>query len=67
LIRRGNPPLLGEWSLPGGVLDGGETLREAVMREAHEETGLTVEPGEMLACMNASSGRGSGGYGITLS
>ncbi|MFY9661732.1 MAG: NUDIX hydrolase [Terriglobales bacterium] len=48
LIRRGTPPLLGEWSLPGGVLECGETLREAVMREAHEETGLTVEPGEML-------------------
>ena len=48
LIRRGTPPLLGEWSLPGGVLECGETLREAVVREAREETGLTVEPGEML-------------------
>jgi len=48
LIRRGTPPLLGEWSLPGGVLECGETLREAVAREAREETGLVVEPGEML-------------------
>ena len=48
LIRRGQPPLLGEWSLPGGVLECGETLREAVAREAHEETGLVVETGEML-------------------
>jgi ADP-ribose pyrophosphatase YjhB (NUDIX family) len=48
LIRRGQPPLLGEWSLPGGVLECGETLREAVAREAHEETGLVVERGEML-------------------
>ena len=48
LIRRGQPPLLGEWSLPGGVLECGETLREAVVREAREETGLAVEPGEML-------------------
>jgi ADP-ribose pyrophosphatase YjhB (NUDIX family) len=48
LIRRGQPPLLGEWSLPGGVLECGETLREAVIREAREETGLTVEAGEML-------------------
>jgi 8-oxo-dGTP diphosphatase len=48
LIRRGTPPLLGEWSLPGGVLECGETLRDAVVREAHEETGLTVETGEML-------------------
>lgn len=48
LIRRGQPPLLGEWSLPGGVLECGETLREAVIREAREETGLVVETGEML-------------------
>jgi 8-oxo-dGTP diphosphatase len=48
LIRRGQAPLLGEWSLPGGVLECGETLREAVVREAREETGLVVETDEML-------------------
>src|SRR5258706_1887181 len=48
LIRRGHAPLMGEWSLPGGVLECGETLREATIREAREETGLTVETGEML-------------------
>jgi len=48
LIRRATPPLLGEWSLPGGVLECGEALREAAIREAREETGLTVEVGEML-------------------
>ncbi len=42
LIRRGQPPLLGEWSLPGGVLECGETLREATIREAREETGACV-------------------------
>lgn len=48
LVRRGQAPLLGEWSLPGGVLECGETLREAVVREAREETGLSVETGELL-------------------
>ena len=48
LIRRGQPPLLGEWSLPGGVLECGETLREAAVREAGEETGLVVETVDML-------------------
>ena len=48
LIRRGQAPLLGELSLPGGVLECGETLREATIREAREETGLIVETGELL-------------------
>ena len=48
LIRRGQAPLLGEWSLPGGALECGETLREATVREAQEETGLVVEVREML-------------------
>jgi 8-oxo-dGTP diphosphatase len=48
LVRRGHPPLAGEWSIPGGVLEVGETLRQAVVREALEETCLTVEVGELL-------------------
>ena len=48
LIRRGQAPLSGEWSLPGGGLECGETLREATIREAREETGLVVETGELL-------------------
>lgn len=48
LVKRGHPPLEGEWSIPGGVLEVGETVREAAVREAREETGLIVEPGELL-------------------
>ena len=48
LVKRGHPPLAGEWSIPGGVLEVGETLRDAAVREAREETGLTVEPGDLL-------------------
>jgi ADP-ribose pyrophosphatase YjhB (NUDIX family) len=43
LVERGRPPLAGEWSLPGGVVETGERLEEAVVREVWEETGLTVE------------------------
>ncbi len=42
LIRRGGPPLQGEWSIPGGLLDLGETLLQGVRRELAEETGLEV-------------------------
>ncbi len=48
LVKRGHPPLAGEWSIPGGVLELGETLREAAIREAREETCLTVETSELL-------------------
>ncbi len=48
LVRRGNEPRQGEWSIPGGVLEIGETLRQCATREAREETGLEVEAGEVL-------------------
>ena len=43
LIRRGQEPRLGEWSIPGGKVEWGEGLREALLREVREETGLGVE------------------------
>ncbi|MGA9800415.1 MAG: NUDIX domain-containing protein, partial [Terriglobales bacterium] len=48
LVKRGHPPLAGEWSIPGGVLELGETLREAAIREAREETCLGVETADLL-------------------
>jgi len=48
LIRRGSEPLLGEWSIPGGMLELGETLEEGVARELLEETGLTVRVIELI-------------------
>ncbi|OLB83417.1 MAG: NUDIX hydrolase [Acidobacteria bacterium] len=48
LVKRKFPPLAGDWSIPGGRLKIGETLREGVVREAREETGLTVDPVELL-------------------
>jgi mutator protein MutT len=44
LVKRGREPLRGQWSLPGGVVEAGETLAEAARREVLEETGLEIEP-----------------------
>ncbi|MGZ6326885.1 MAG: NUDIX hydrolase [Bdellovibrionota bacterium] len=48
LVKRAHPPIQGQWSIPGGVLEVGEMIREAAIREAREETGLMVEPSELL-------------------
>lgn len=48
LVKRAHAPLQAQWSIPGGVLEVGELVREAAVREAREETGLIVEPADLL-------------------
>ena len=52
LVRRGREPLKGHWSLPGGMLEVGEALTAGVVREVKEETGLTVEPVELVELLD---------------
>ena len=44
LVRRGAAPSLGKWSIPGGLVDLGERLEDAVVREVHEECGIAIKP-----------------------
>jgi 8-oxo-dGTP diphosphatase len=48
LVKRAHSPLEAQWSIPGGVLEVGEMVREAAIREVREETGLIVEAGDLL-------------------
>ena len=48
LVRRGKEPLRGRWVIPGGTVEAGETLQEALVREVLEETGVTVVPREVV-------------------
>jgi len=52
LVQRGREPLKGKWSLPGGMLEIGESLHEGVVREVLEETGLGVEPIELVELLD---------------
>ena len=52
LVRRGTEPMKGRWTLPGGLIELGEPLEAAVVREVSEETGLTVEPLELIELLD---------------
>ena len=52
LVRRGRPPAYGAWSLPGGAVELGETLEEAIVREVAEEVALEVEVDELVAVLD---------------
>jgi 8-oxo-dGTP diphosphatase len=53
LVKRGTPPRKGEWGLPGGAQQAGETIMEAAVREAREETGLDITPLGVITAIDA--------------
>ena len=65
LIQRMNPPYQGQWALPGGFVDVGETVEDAATREAKEETGLDVELKELVGVFSDPN-RDPRGHTVTI-
>lgn len=65
LIKRKNDPFKDKWALPGGYVEYGETVENAVVREIHEETNLSVEIKELLG-VYSSPDRDPRGHTVTI-
>lgn len=62
IVRRATEPLKGQWSIPGGMLELGEKLREGIAREVKEETGLDIEAGAVLDVFDSIFPDADGGF-----
>jgi 8-oxo-dGTP diphosphatase len=67
LVKRGQAPFAGRWSLPGGKIEGDETPHQAVCRELNEETGIEAEVGGVVDAATVAAGSGDGtAYRLTV-